>query len=207
MMTNETEMVQNEQSDLVKPCTALCSLSDMDKSAAFFKELLHILPQLKIYATEGTATRLNAFLSPATEQKKAAVTSLNEYISPHRGTLDIVKTLDTRIFSGILADRENHIHQEAIAEQQLVLFDIVIVNFYTEKIDIGGPAMLRAAAKNARYVTAIGSPQQYESLLVELRSNLGATGYTFRRRCALLSIDIAATYIRTGSQHIPRTIA
>lgn len=195
------------QSGLIKPCTVLCSLSNMDRAEYFFKDLVKILPHLKLYATEGTANRLNAFLPPTAQKGKARVTSLNEYISPHPSTLDIVKTLDTRIFSGILIDRENRMHQQAIIEQQLILFDIVIVNFYEQKIDIGGPAMLRAAVKNARYVTAIGSPQQYRPLLVELRNNLGSISYTFRRRCALLSTHIAATYTRKCSHHIPRTVA
>ena len=190
---------------LIKPQNILCSLSDMDGAEQFFPALITILPDASLYATEGTAARLNAILDGATRDRKR-VFSLNDYVSAHRGTLDIVKTLDTRIFSGILADRDNADHTAAIAEQQLVLFDIVIVNFYARKIDIGGPAMLRAAAKNARYVVAIDAPQQYSPLIAELYANGGATDYPFRRNCALRTMHVVATYVRKSTSHIPRAV-
>lgn len=198
----------SEHSDslgLLPPRVALCSLSNMDGAEEFFNDLFRTLPDLQLYATEGTAGRLNEWIAEV--DGKPRVQSINNYISPHRGTLDIVKTLDTRIFSGILADRDNPEHRAAIAEQKLMLFDMVIVNFYTQKIDIGGPALLRAAAKNVRYVTAIGAHRQYQPLISELISNNGHISYRFRKHCALMAMHIAAEYVRRCSRHIPREFA
>ena len=248
----------------IRPRHILCSLSDMTGAEDFFLELLDVLPEVVVYATEGTARRVNALLSPAesdtskhdgsavrtaghrtdvpyqhspiqdpppsvvqhtdapyqhshaqshhvqssTVQHTDApyqhprIISIYDYTAPPRGTLDVVKTLDSRIFVGILADRESEEHRATVAAQNIILFDMVIVNFYAEKIDIGGPALIRAAAKNARYVTAICTPAQYTPCIAHLRAHAGATKYAFRRECALTSLHAVAEYVRGSTRHV-----
>ena len=98
-----------------------------------------------------------------------------------------VKTLHPRIHGGILARRDRADDIAALAEQEIEPFDLVVVNFYPfasaiaqqsmreedaiEMIDIGGPSMLRAAAKNFEHVAPVSSPAQYEAVLDELRSD------------------------------------
>ena len=89
-----------------------------------------------------------------------------------------VKTLHPRIHAGILADRSKPEHLAALAAHEITPIDIVVSNLYPfscnpsiELIDIGGPSMVRSAAKNHQYVTIVTSPAQYDTVLGELRAN------------------------------------
>lgn len=111
-----------------------------------------------------------------------------------------VKTLYPDIFAGILADMNNEVEKADIENSKIKLFDIVVVNFYpfeeavdkqvdevelTNTIDIGGPSMLRAAAKNSRRVLAVSSPEQYKEVLSDLEKHNGETSLKLRREYAL----------------------
>ena len=106
-----------------------------------------------------------------------------------------VKTLHPKIHAGILSKRKNKNHQKELKKNNFENIDLVIVNFYPfektleskknhktiiENIDIGGPTMVRAAAKNYNDVTVITSIDQYDELIKELNSNNGATSIDFR---------------------------
>jgi phosphoribosylaminoimidazolecarboxamide formyltransferase/IMP cyclohydrolase len=118
-----------------------------------------------------------------------------------------VKTLHSRVHSGILADQNNPEHLAAIADLDIKPFDLVIVNLYPfaatvasganfaeslEQIDIGGPSMLRAAAKNHGSVAVICQPSQYDQLLGAIKSG----GFTEleRRQLALEAFRTTAEY-------------
>ena len=120
-----------------------------------------------------------------------------------------VKTLHPVIFSGILAKRnENHLKQ--LSEQNIDPVDLVIVNLYpfeetvarkncsleeaVENIDIGGPSLIRAAAKNYRWTTVITSPDQYDDLMTEIEQNDSETSLSFRQRCAVRAFEHTARY-------------
>ncbi len=111
-----------------------------------------------------------------------------------------VKTLYPDVFAGILADTTNEKEKEDIDNKKIKLFDMVVVNFYpfeeavnkkvddtelTNTIDIGGPSMLRAAAKNCRRVLAVSSPEQYKEVLADLEEHKGETSLDLRRKFAL----------------------
>ena len=118
-----------------------------------------------------------------------------------------VKTLHPRIHAGILADQNNPDHLEAIAGLDIAPFDLVIINLYPfaqtiaagasfedsiEQIDIGGPAMLRAAAKNHSSVAVISDPSQYDQLLSAVNS--GGFTQAERRQLALEAFRTTAEY-------------
>ncbi len=118
-----------------------------------------------------------------------------------------VKTLHPRIHAGLLADRRKQTHVDQLADQGIEPFDLVVVNLYPfretvasgagfddviEKIDIGGPAMVRAAAKNFESVGIVVGPWRYESVLAELR---GRGGLTREMRMSLA----AAAYAHTAA--------
>ena len=120
-----------------------------------------------------------------------------------------VKTLHPLIHGGILGKAVEDFQDPAIAELGLAPIDVVVVNLYAfedalargldekamvEQIDIGGPAMLRAAAKNYHRVTVLTSPDQYEEFLHEARAGGGATSLEFRRRCAQAGFARMADY-------------
>ena len=120
-----------------------------------------------------------------------------------------VKTLHPGVHGGLLALRDNEAHQAAMAAQGIAPIDLLVVNLYPfeetvasgadagtciENIDIGGPAMIRAAAKNHAFVTVVVSPDDYAPLLEELETHDGATSFGFRGRMALAAFGRTAAY-------------
>ncbi len=133
-------------------------------------------------------------------------------VSEHTGFPEImdgrVKTLQPAIHGGLLAVRGNPEHERAMADHNIAPIDLLCVNLYPfeatvsagaafddciENIDIGGPALIRAAAKNHAFVTVVVDPADYPRLIAEMTDNGGATTDDFRRRLA------AAAYARTGA--------
>ena len=111
-----------------------------------------------------------------------------------------LKTLHPNIHGGLLAVRENPQHMRQVSERGIGLIDLAVVNLYPfkehnciENIDIGGPALLRAAAKNHRYVTAIVDPNDYGSVLAELQTD-GKLGEHTNRRLAAKVFAHTASY-------------
>ncbi len=119
-----------------------------------------------------------------------------------------VKTLHPKVHGGILSVRGNTDHETAQSTHDIGNIDLVVVNLYPfeetvakgagydeaiENIDIGGPAMIRAAAKNHAAVTVVVEPGDYDSVLEEMAANGGATSYETRQRLA------AKAYARTGA--------
>jgi phosphoribosylaminoimidazolecarboxamide formyltransferase/IMP cyclohydrolase len=112
-----------------------------------------------------------------------------------------VKTLHPRIHGGILADRAKASHGADLAEQGIEPIDLVVSNLYPflerpsiETIDIGGPTMVRAAAKNHAWVGVVTDPSRYDAVLVELRANSGRLSAATRRDLALEAFAHTAGY-------------
>ncbi|WP_166417266.1 bifunctional phosphoribosylaminoimidazolecarboxamide formyltransferase/IMP cyclohydrolase [Cochlodiniinecator piscidefendens] len=119
-----------------------------------------------------------------------------------------VKTLHPKVHGGLLALRDNDDHVAAMDEHGIGAIDLLVVNLYPfeetvakgadydtciENIDIGGPAMIRAAAKNHGFVSVVVDVEDYSDVLAELETNDGATTYAFRQRLA------QNAYARTGA--------
>ena len=145
----------------------------------------------------------------ALRQAGVAVTE----VSAHTGFPEImdgrVKTLHPKIHGGILARRDRDADREAMEEHGIAAIDLVVVNLYPfeatlasgaapatciENIDIGGPAMLRAAAKNHDFVTVVTDPDDYAALMAELEANDGATSLALRARLATAAFAHTAAY-------------
>jgi phosphoribosylaminoimidazolecarboxamide formyltransferase / IMP cyclohydrolase len=121
-----------------------------------------------------------------------------------------VKTLHPRVHAGILAVRDNPQHQATLREQGIAPIDLVVCNLYpfeatvsrpgsshedvVENIDVGGPSMLRAAAKNYHDVAVVTEPGQYAAVLEEMRANGGALGLATRERLAAAAFARTAAY-------------
>jgi phosphoribosylaminoimidazolecarboxamide formyltransferase/IMP cyclohydrolase len=183
---------------LRKVSRALISVSDKTGLA----ELAACLDRhgVEILSTGGTATALRAAGHRVVD------------VSDHTGFPEImdgrVKTLHPKIHGGLLARRDDPAHRTAMATHAIAPIDLLVVNLYPfeatiargadfataiENIDIGGPAMIRAAAKNHDAVAVVVEPADYASLIAELDAQAGATALTLRRRLA------AAAYARTGA--------
>lgn len=175
---------------------ALISVSDKTGIVGFARILSEI--GFEIVSTGGTAKAISGAGIPVT--KVADVTGAPEILGGR------VKTLHPKIHGGLLADRCNPDHVEQLEEQSITPIDLVCINLYpfeetvagnpasedeaVEQIDIGGPAMLRASAKNFHSVTVVPGPEYYEEILRDLED--GEVSLRTRRRLAL------ATFRRTS---------
>jgi phosphoribosylaminoimidazolecarboxamide formyltransferase / IMP cyclohydrolase len=158
--------------------------------------------EFDIISSGGTAAALKAAGIPVT--KVAEYTGSPEILGGR------VKTLHPRIHGGILARRDVPQDITDLTANQIRPIDLVVVNLYPfeqtiakpgvtladaiEQIDIGGPAMLRASAKNHAHLTVLCNPDQYNTYLEELRQNGGAASLEFRQNCALETFKHTANY-------------
>src|SRR5436190_14981650 len=156
---------------------------------------------VQLVASGGTATFLNKLAIHVTPVEE--LTEVPELLGGR------VKTLHPRIHAAILARRDRPDDNAALDEHEIEPFDLVCVNLYpfqdvvsrravgeqdaVEMIDIGGPAMLRAAAKNFAHVAPVSSPEQYRDVLTELRSGNELSLET-RRRLAAETFAVTAAY-------------
>jgi phosphoribosylaminoimidazolecarboxamide formyltransferase/IMP cyclohydrolase len=168
-------------------------LSVWDKAGLVdFARGLHDLGY-ELVSSGGTASAISDAGLPVTSV--ADVTGSPEMLE-HR-----VVTLHPKVHGGILADRSKESHRADLETHGIAPFDLVVSNLYpfeerpdVETIDIGGPAMTRAAAKNHAWVGIVTSPVQYDDVLAELRANGGALTDDTRRRLALDAFARTAAY-------------
>jgi phosphoribosylaminoimidazolecarboxamide formyltransferase/IMP cyclohydrolase len=179
--------------------TALLSVSDKQGVVAL-AEALHHTHGFRLLSSGGTAAALAAAGLPVTR------------VADHTGAPEIlggrVKTLHPRIHGGILARRDDPSHQADLTAHGIDVIDVVVVNLYpfretvadpavsweraVETIDIGGPAMVRAAAKNHADVAVLTSPGQYDAFLAALAA--GRVDEPMRRHLALEAFRHTAAY-------------
>ncbi len=189
----------NKKNKMKKIKSALISLSDKSN----LKPLLQILKKnnVKIISSGGTFKKIKQLGFNCLEVSK--FTGYNEILNGR------VKTLHPKIHAGILNKRDQKSHQKDLKKNNYENIDLVIVNFYPfeqasehtknhkkiiEKIDIGGPTMVRAAAKNYIDVTVITSPNQYIKLIDQLKKNKGSTSLEFRKEMSLIAFTETAYY-------------
>jgi phosphoribosylaminoimidazolecarboxamide formyltransferase/IMP cyclohydrolase len=185
--------------DLVPITRALLSVSD--KSGLV--ELARVLAArgVELVSTGGTAAALRD--AGLEVRDVAALTGYPEMLDGR------VKTLLPAVHGGLLALRDDPAHREACRAHGIAPIDLLVVNLdpceatvaaggaydaWVENIDIGGPAMLRAAAKNHRHVTVITDTEDYPALLAELDAHHGATRLAFRQAQALTAFGRTAAY-------------
>lgn len=178
---------------------AIISVSNkmgLSELALFLKDY-----QVEILSTGGTKRYLDTLGIETVE------------ISSYTGFPEIldgrVKTLHPKVHGGILAIRDKEDHQKAMEFYGIKPFDLIVVNLYPfrevveakctfeeaiENIDIGGPTMIRAAAKNFKYVTVVVDPSDYPELMKNIRENGGATSLDFRFYLAKKVFSLTSQY-------------
>src|SRR6056300_224776 len=179
--------------------TALISVSDKKN----LKPLLNSLKtnNIKIVSSGGTYKEI--------KKLKFKCIEISEFTNSHKILENKIKTLHPKIHTGILNKRKNKIHLRDIKNNNFENIDLVIVNFYPfeetlkntknhekiiENIDVGGPTMVRSAAKNYKDVTVITSSDQYEELIEELKLNKGSTSLEFREKLSRIAFTETAYY-------------
>ncbi len=179
--------------------TALISVSDKRN----LKPLLNVLKRnkVKIISSGGTFK--------AIKKLKFNCIEVSEFTNSPEILEGRVKTLHPKIHAGILNRRDSKLHLKDLRVNNFENIDLVIVNFYPfentlkntnnhskiiENIDVGGPTMVRSAAKNYKDVTVITSSEQYDELIVELNKFKGSTSLEFRKKLSRIAFTETAYY-------------
>ena len=190
--------------DLVPVRRALISLSDKSGLDTLAKGLAR--HKVEIVSTGGTAAKLR--------ELGAQVRDISELTGFPEMMDGRVKTLHPKVHGGLLGVRDNPEHSAAMEEHDIAPIDLVVVNLYPflntvmsgaerdtiiENIDIGGPSMVRSAAKNHAHVAILTDPADYALLLDQLDAN-GGTTLDFRKKLAAKAFALTAAYDSTISQ-------
>jgi len=195
--------------DLVPLRRALLSVSDKTDLVPFARALAE--RRVEIVSTGGTAAALAGAGLPV-----RPIESLTGFPEIMDGR---VKTLHPKVHAALLARRDAHAAE--IAAHAVEPIDLVCVNLYPfestiatpgvtrdqaiEQVDIGGPAMIRSAAKNAEWVAVLTSPRQYDRIVSELEANNGATTWATRAQLAAAAFARTAEYDAAISAYLART--
>lgn len=195
--------------DPVKVQRALISVSDKSGLADFARTL--VAAGVEIFSTGGTRKSL---ISAGIEARDVArYTGFPEMMEGR------VKTLHPKIFGGILCRHHHAEDMQSVAEHEIATFELVVVNLYPfeatvarpdvtreeaiENIDIGGPSLVRAAAKNHAFVAIVTSPDQYAEVLADLAAH-GGTTLALRQRLAAAAFARTAAYDRAIVDYFAR---
>jgi phosphoribosylaminoimidazolecarboxamide formyltransferase/IMP cyclohydrolase len=184
---------------LQKIKTALISVSDKS----------NLLPVLKVLKKNNIKIISSGGTYKAIQKLGYSTTEISIYTGSNEMLDGRVKTLHPKIHAGILYDRANKKHKLEMKKKNFSSIDLIIVNFYPfqkvvtstssakniiESIDIGGPTMVRAAAKNFNNVAIVTSKNDYSNLIKEIDKNKGATTLTFRELMSSKAFGLTAYY-------------
>jgi len=201
-------MTENSDVQLRPIRRALISVSDKNGIVDFARELARF--DVEIISTGGTAKTLRD--AGLKVRDISEITGFPEMMDGR------VKTLHPRVHGGLLAIRDNADHVAALEQHGIEPVDLVVVNLYPfaetikrdgvtreeaiEQIDIGGPAMIRSAAKNSQDVAVVVSPNQYPGVIDELKIHSGALSLNTRRQLAQAAFEQTAQYDAMVSSYL-----
>lgn len=196
--------------DNVKVNHVLVSVSDKRGLEKLVPAFLAINPKMRFFSTGGTFRKLGEIID---DSSAGCLTQVSTYTGQPETQGGLVKTLDFKIYLGLLTETYNPAHQEDLQRTASVPIDMVIVNLYPFKetiakpgvtpeqargnIDIGGPCMIRASAKNFIRVASVVDPEDYEAIIAAMETNGGATSLALRYRLAQKAFEHTAVYDRT----------
>lgn len=205
--------------DRVPLRNALISVADKSGLEAFMRRLWDLVPDLTVYSTGGTCSLLREV---ATDLRRGeeCVRPIPSYTGQPEMQGGLVKTLDYRIYLGLLSEDFNPDHQTDLERTNSIAFDLTVCSFYPFEeaarageatledlrthIDIGGPAMVRASAKNYLRVLPLCNPRDYDATLEELERHGGSTSLDFRLAMALKAFQYTAEYDASIAAHLTR---
>jgi len=204
--------------DGVKVNRVLVSVSDKSGLEDFVPRLLKVNPDIRIFSTGGTFTRLREILK---EKADGCLQQVSDYTGQPETQGGLVKTLDFKIYLGLLTETYNKAHQADLKRTAAVPMDMVVVNLYPFKetvakpdvtveqargnIDIGGPCMIRAAAKNFIRVAAVVDPSDYPLIIDGMEAAKGRISLTLRFQLAQKAFKHTAGYDRAIANFFDKT--
>ncbi len=185
----------------------LMSVSDKTGLEAFVPALVAACPGVKIYSTGGTYAKVKEILGADAANTLVAV---SDYTGQPEMQGGLVKTLDFKIYLGLLSEKYNDAHQADLKRLAAQPIDMVVVNLYPFRetvskpgvtpemgrtnIDIGGPCMVRASAKNYLRVASVTDPLDYPNIAQELASHDGTLGFDTRFKLMKKAFAHTAAY-------------
>ena len=185
----------------------LMSVSDKTGLEAFVPALVKACPGVRIYSTGGTYKKVAEILGDAAKDTLVAV---SDYTGQPEMQGGLVKTLDFKIYLGLLGEHYNDAHQADLRRLAAKPIDMVVVNLYPFRetvaradvtpemartnIDIGGPCMVRASAKNYLRVASVTDPGDYANIAQELEAHGGTLGLDTRFRLMKKAFAHTAAY-------------
>lgn len=191
----------------VKIRHVLASVSDKTGLDTFIPALVKANPDVIIYSTGGTYSAIKEILGADYAKNLVAV---SDYTGQPEMQGGLVKTLDFKIYLGLLSEKYNDAHKADLARTGAEAIDMVVVNLYPFKqtvakpdvtpemartnIDIGGPCMVRASAKNYLRVASVTDPADYQSIIDELNANDATLGIETRFRLMRKAFRHTADY-------------
>ena len=201
--------------DFVKVNHVLVSVSDKNGLNQLIPGLVKINPEVMIYSTGGTYKAIYEILGKENASKN--LTAVSKYTGQPEMQGGLVKTLDFKIYLGLLSETYNEAHTEDLKRVDGVAIDMVVANLYPFKetiakpnvtteqaranIDIGGPCMVRASAKNFLRVASVTDSHDYDGILNELRRTNGCTSLQTRFDLAKKAFIHTAEYDRAISSY------
>ncbi len=211
MTTNRVEQID----DRVKINTVLISVSDKTGLDTLIPGLVRINPGIKILSTGGTHKTICDILG---DQAGKNLVQVSDYTGQPETQGGLVKTLDFKIYLGLLTETYNTAHQEDMKRLDALSIDMVVVNLYPFKatisksdvtpeaarsnIDIGGPTMVRASAKNYIRVASVVDPLDYPVILSDLEKNDGHLDLECRFNLARKAFEHTASYDRDIADYL-----
>lgn len=193
--------------DLVAIESALISVSDKTMLEGFVKGLVEMNPRITILSTGGTHKAIAEVLGAAAGNN---LRSVSDYTGQPEMQGGLVKTLDFKIYMGLLSETYNDAHRMDMERTGAQAIDMVVANLYPFKatvaragatpeearanIDIGGPCMVRAAAKNFVRVASVVNPSDYGMILEEMKSTGGSLCLETRFKLACKAFAHTAEY-------------
>lgn len=204
--------------DQVKINTLLVSVSDKSGLDTLIPGMIAVNPDLVILSTGGTFARIKEILGPGADTHLRQV---SDYTGQPETQGGLVKTLDFKIYLGLLTETYNDAHQSDLARTKARPIDMVVVNLYPfaktiarpdmtlenarGNIDIGGPTMIRAAAKNFIRVASVTDPATYPDILEKLTTGKGCLTLADRYDLATRAFDHTAGYDRAIADYLAGT--
>ena len=193
--------------DRVKISHVLVSVSDKTGLDTFIPALVAQNPDVMIYSTGGTFKAISEILG---EKAAKNLTAVSDYTGQPEMQGGLVKTLDFKIYLGLLSETYNDAHQADLKRLSAQPIDMVVVNLYPfqqtvakegvtpemarTNIDIGGPCMVRASAKNYLRVASVTDPLDYASIAGELAAHGGTIGFDTRFKLMKKAFAHTAAY-------------
>ncbi len=194
----------------VKMRHAIVSVSDKQGLDVFVPGLIEANPEVKLYSTGGSHKAIADILGA--DQARKSLVAVSDYTGQPEMQGGLVKTLDFKIYLGLLSETYNEAHVRDLERVAGVAIDMAVVNLYPFKrtvarpdvqpeeartnIDIGGPCMVRASAKNFLRVASVTDPTDYPGLLDEMRTSGGCLSMATRFRLAAKAFAHTADYDR-----------